>query len=359
MSAKRKHMWEQRGDKLCLWTEEGLTLWRLPIKLNDIHPDLLFLVECLLNYSYYEKEVMENLAAYKFTRVQGKHPGLCFSGGVDSLAAKILMPDDTRLVFHNRVLQIPCNNSYGLAKNIFDKMDREVYVVDSNSDVFRMTHGDGCGYSSTFCCGLGVILLADYLDLGYFATGMVLDSAYISQTGIKFAPLKDEIEFIWMDIFRRIGLPFYFPTAGIGEPVTNKICKEAGLLDLAVSCFRGTNCGLCIKCYRKLLLENTPPAMTPKIQKILDREILDHYAVYTYYSLQNNLKWDRYLDGDFSWLDQYYPTSFELIPDEFKDFHKEQLEKYARPMKQPYLIEQIDLANGQYPRTSFEKGFEL
>jgi len=350
MSNGQKYRWEQRGDKVCLWMNEGLTLWQLPIKLKDIHPDLLFLVECLLSYSYYKDEIVERMVKHVFTRKQGKHPGLCFSGGVDSLAAQIIMPKDTRLVYHKREMQIPGNCNYENVKALFEKLEQEVFVVPSNSDMFRMVHGDMCGYSSVFCCGLGVVLMADYLDLGYFATGMVLDSSYLSGLGNKYEDISTGEEFIWKPFFEKAGLPFYFPVASVGEVVTHKICKESGLLDLTVSCFVGTNCNKCIKCYRKLLVDLRPPQITAKVQKQLDIEVLPHYAIYTEYALKNKLVWNRYLDGDFSWLDQYYPRAFALIPDEFKEFQKEQIEKYAKPMKQPYLIEQIDLYKNKYPK---------
>ena len=341
---KQKIKWEQRGDKLCLWTNEGLTWWQLPTKLKDIHPDLLFVAECLLNYPYYKEDTIKAMADYKFTRKQGSHPGLCFSGGIDSLAAKIIMPEDTRLIYHKRELQIPYNCNYEGIKPLFEKMDREVYVVRSNSDVFRMVHGQSCGYSTDYCCGLGLILMADYLDLGYFATGIILTSAYLSGKGIKYCDLTErKSHSIWVDLFKDAGLEFYLPVASLNTTLTTKIINENKFNGETISCYRGTNCNDCIKCYRQSLIDGNPIEITPNIKKSLDERPLNNHALYSIFNKDCN-------DRDFSWIDKYYPPAFIFIPDKFKAFNKEQVEKYAKPMDEPYLIEQIDLTKNKYPR---------
>jgi len=347
---KQKYKWEQQGDKVCLLTNEGLTWWKLPIKLEEIHPDLLFVVECLLSFPFYNGETRNRMAEYEFTRKQGKYPALCFSGGVDSLASKLLMPDNTRLVYHNRDIEGINNHHFKNIKPLFDKMDN-LYTISSNSDAFRMKHGKCCGFSTDYCCGLGLILMADYLDLGYFATGTILESAYLSGSGVKYWNLTERKNHsIWVDLFKDIGLEFYLPVASISETITSKIVRENGMTNLAISCYNGNNCGECIKCYRKALLNNKPIKITQGIQEILDEKPIHFYATYTKYSIDNKLKWDRYTDGDFSWIDEYYPPAFTFIPDKFKKFNKEQIEKYAKPMKQPYLIEQIDITNNKYPK---------
>jgi len=342
--------WIQQKNRVCLKAEEGLFWWELPVKLKDIHPDLLFLVECLLSYPFDRDKVLTRIAEYKFTRKQGKYPGLCFSGGVDSVAAKLLMPKDTKLVHHKRDIDGINNHHFENIKPLFNEMDN-LYIVPSNSDSFRMKHGKCCGFSTDYCCGLGLILMADYLDIGYFATGTILESAYLSGVGVKYWDLTErKSHSIWVDLFKDAGLEFYLPVASLSETLTNKIVEENGLLNLTISCHKGTNCNDCIKCYRKSLLNNKPIKITKNIQKGLDEDPLHFYATFSKYSMDNNLEWDKYLDGDFTWVDKYYPKAFIFIPEKFKEFNKKQIERYAKPMKAPYKIEEIDLYNNKYPK---------
>ena len=97
---RQRWSWEAKGKRLILNCEEGVVQWKLPFRpgKSGIHPDLLMVATQAL-LSPWHKDLLQGWTP---TRPRGNKVGLAFSGGIDSTAAMLLLPDDAVLAYHRR-----------------------------------------------------------------------------------------------------------------------------------------------------------------------------------------------------------------------------------------------------------------
>ncbi len=351
--------WVQDGNILKLITDKGRWHFIMPEdwKISATHPDLFRLAEMVLLYPFLTKEI--DNSEWKSSRKPGNYPGLSYSTGVDSNAAMILMPPDTRLVYYRRDYESRLRHDN--ADRCIAKTGSSVYQVESNSELIRCEYARlHHGFSTDYHCGVALILLADYLDIGSFATGMVLESAYL-YSGYKYRNFANTIYWQkWNGIFSACGLPIYQPVAGCSEIITQRIVKEAGLAQYAVSCLMGEAgriCGQCYKCYRKLMGGKTIALPDSKVEAILNAIPLKMASSMIYTAqkaLSNQVKPFSYIpqqllpymQHDVSWLEGYYPPYLDLIPAKYRELTKNNIEKYAKPMEIPYKMHEWNVENG-------------
>lgn len=347
--------WTQDGNSLILSTRKGFWHFQMPgdWKIKNTHPDLFRLAEIVLLYPF----MMNEMDGYTWipSRRQGTHPGLSFSTGVDSTAAMLLMPDDTQFVYYRRDYASKINHAN--AWRMMEHIKPMVWCVDSDSELIRKEFaGLNHGFSSDYHCGVGLILLADYLDIGAFATGMVLESAYL-YSGYKYRNFADTIYWQkWNRLFFACGLPIYQPVAGCSEIITEKIVAENNLQDYAISCLRGPEgqrCGECYKCFRKKMVDIGNFAISRDVDKIINSVPLKMASSLIHTMQKANPAGDKlpenlrhYLKYDVSWLEGYYPPALDLIPEKYRALTKSNLEKYCQPMQEPYEIHKWDVSNG-------------
>lgn len=188
-------------------------------------------------------------------------PCLAYSAGVDSTAALALMPDDTELVFLNRVApgRGPLNSNYRNdfamhAIRTLQGRGRKVHVLDSDLEYTRRPVGFPVDWSNA----APAVLLADRLGLRSMAWGMVLESAY-GIGGHGFIEWSERaVCRRWSRVFSAVSLPMSPVVAGLSEVCTTKLVMDSEYADIAQSCIRGTvgmPCRECPKCFRKGLLE--------------------------------------------------------------------------------------------------------
>ncbi|MFK5690535.1 DUF6395 domain-containing protein [Ornithinimicrobium sp. LYQ92] len=191
----------------------------------------------------------------------GGVPGLCFSGGTDSVAALAMMPERTRsyhllrrapvderraTMFDTRAAEQSCARVRATG--------RAVVVVPSDVEYLR----DPTGFPHDFTTAVPLLLHADADRLDAVAWGAPLEATYRLQRGI-FRDLADS-PFLreWGAVFDAVGLPVLLPVAGVSEVVTSTIVARHELGSAAQSCVRGPRlgrpCGRCAKCARKTLL---------------------------------------------------------------------------------------------------------
>lgn len=354
--------WTRDGERLTLSTKKGSWHFIMPAdwRIKDTHPDLFKLAELVLLYPFLTNEIDDE--PWAPTRKNGKHPGLSYSTGVDSTAAMCLMPQDTQLVYFERDYSREVNphklnhaNAYRAIKQLHN-LERYVVSVKSDSELIRKAYSPlNQGFSTDYHCGVGLILLADYLDLDSFGTGMVLESAYL-YCGYKYREFADTLYWQkWNALFSTVGLPIYQPVAGCSEIITEKIIADCKLDAVACSCIRGaegSTCGKCYKCYRKGAAGGD---LTPKSEAVTD--ILNHtplkMASSMIYTMQkagesaiipNPLR--PYFGLDVSWLEGYYPPSLALIPEKYRALTKTNLEKHCAPMAEPYKMHTWNVEHG-------------
>ena len=108
--------------------------------------------------------------------------GLAFSGGVDSAAARELMPSSTVLIYNERD-GIDGQLNHTNAHRFFDEIKRQtgrmVIRIRSNHEKIRMRDGKLLCFSTDYACAVQVILLADYYGLDSLGTGMPLENSYL------------------------------------------------------------------------------------------------------------------------------------------------------------------------------------
>lgn len=345
--------WLQTGNNLLLESPHGTYHFVMPKdwKNEDTHPDLFKLVEFILFNPWYKSEFCKTaIEKYPWSRKQGKKIGHCFSTGMDSTAAMLLLPEDTELIYHQRI-----NCEFGQynqenALYMISQMKRKVHIVQSDHERIK-TSFPGCpvsygvkrgGFSTDFACGAGAILLADYLDLGYFSTGTILGSTYIEKGGKYRDFINSEYWNYWEPLFKQAGLQLIFPTACCSEVVTNKIVNQSEYKELVQSCNRGgigKPCNKCFKCFRKNLLNGKLSEISDEVKRNLIQRPLHQgdALVYAYQKSGFSISdLEGYKTIDVKWLERYYPKALkEMVPLEISNEIEENLKKYnIEPMNE-------------------------
>lgn len=335
--------------------------------LDNTHPDLLALAALITFYPWIGKELylpfpvsvgfaetvrkvskidVSRTSAWIPKRVPTAtaRPGISFSGGVDSMAALALMPENTQPVFTlrtpppsgGRTLYKPDVALYAIEE--MKSAGKVVHVVETNHEWVR----EPVGFSVDPAPGIPLMLLADYLDLDAIAYGTIAESAYVTGQG-KWAEYKDRVVFTrWGSLFAAVGLPSYMPTAGVSEIGSSTIVQTSRFGYLAQSCIRGIPgkpCRACVKCFRKSLItasltkewpdpDEVSRMMANKtIRGFLEKEPIRFEIILTrvmadydgkdplLLALQKRLESKN---QDVAFTDGWYPESMKLVPEKYR-----------------------------------------
>lgn len=344
--------WHQEENRIWLRHPWGWTFWDMPetYQLEDTSESLLYLaLEVLL--SPFLDEVSNHHAK---TRPFGSNLALSFSGGIDSTAAAILLPEKTILAYHKRSFESML--SHELAESFFDKMKtisgRDVMSIPSNHEKIRTYHQLPNGFSTEFASASHLILLADHLDLNGIAFGTPIDNTWLKK-GKQFRNFSESTYFVkWRKKFASAGLHYVLPINHISEAGALEICKKSEYVDHVNSCLRGKNqlgCGKCWKCFHKNGPLGRPFDIESKeINKFLHEKPLRtaQHALWAVQKMNLNDRYPhlaKYLDEDLGWWEKAYPPGIEIIPEEWRSGIKENSEKYLKWMKEPFDLENVNL----------------
>jgi len=210
-----------------------------------------------------------------------------------------------------------------------------------------------------YACAVHAILLADHFSLDSIATGMPLENSYLWH-GQKFRNFGES--WFWKKhapLFESVGLSILQPVMGCSEIVNQKIVAQSGYIEFAQSCLRSstsTPCGACWKCFRKNSMLGLEIQLSPEIHTFLSMDKLK-MAASTLYSIQalrnQNRIFERiisdypsvseYIEIDLSFLEYHYPPSLQLIPPSYRNYVKQRLEMYVKPLKTISTIEDFNL----------------
>ena len=179
------------------------------------------------------------------------------------------------------------------------------------------------------------ILMADYWNLGYIATGTMLESTFLYR-GYKYRDFS-QVEFwrFWFNTFQQAGLELFWPVMPCSEFLTQKILTANGRT--SISCLRGRQepCGKCYKCFRKLSIAGIQPKLHPESSKVLNGRPLKQAASLIYAMNKYNLNIPplaEYKGMNLSWLENYYKPAIDMIPVEYRDYLTAELDKYTTPI---------------------------
>jgi len=344
--------WYQVGMVLWLRYPNGWLHWEMPIEfdLSSTHPSLLALAMETVLYPM----VSETAHIKTKPRSRGSKKALAFSGGVDSTAAAILLPNDTILSYHRR--NFPSMLNHGLAERQFPvwekSFNRKILQIPSNHELLRTNLGKNIGFSTDFAAGVHLILLADLLDLGTIGFGTPLDNTWLSKgrTYRKFSESKYWEK--WKSSFLHSGLNLEFPINHISEAGALIICENSGFIDSINSCLRGNSiegCGRCWKCFhkngplgRKVVFESK------EIQTFISTIPLrtGQHALWAIkkQGLENKVPHlSEFLTESLDWWERFYPFGLELIGPEWKFSVEKETKKYLESMEEPFHLESVDL----------------
>lgn len=328
-------IWTQENNKVVVTSQEGEFFFMMPqyFKLKDVHPDLIRLAEIVLFYPW-----NKHLAKYKFTRKQKEKVALCFSGGMDSMAAYCLLPKDTILFYHKREARGLTMMRLDNPLRVFKENNLNVEMVTSDQEEIQTFHEKIRGFSTDMAPAAALILLADYLDLGYIATGTMLESTYIYK-GYKYRNfLEDTYWNFWFELFKNAGLELFFPVMPCSEYLNWKIVSDNK--KFSISCIRGAGepCGKCYKCFRKLCIGNIKDGLdfrNKEISGILTSRPLKQAAslIYAMNRYDHNIpELSEYKGLSLNWVENYYSVALERIPEKYKSYLEIELKKYASEM---------------------------
>jgi hypothetical protein len=344
--------WVQEGSRLWLKHPWGWVHWDMPsaFDLNKTHPALLHLALEVLLSPWVEKTKKWSVEE----RRPGKHNSLSYSGGIDSTAAMLLMPDDTILAYHERNFTSMLNHSlpHSTFAAIQERTNRKVLSIPSNHEKIRTNHNLQTGFSTANASAVHLILLADYLDLASIAFGTPIDNTWLAK-GAKYRHFPSSYYWTyWSKKFKLAGLRYLLPINHISEAGALSVCKQSKLSDVVNSCLRGHDgrwCGRCWKCFHKngplgrdfdpyskevTTFLNAPHLRTAQHALwALKVQGLEHLAPH--------LK--PHIAEDLDWWQQAYPTGLELIDEPLRSHIRSRTEDYLQWMDKPYTLETIDL----------------
>ena len=288
-------------------------------------------------------------------------PGLCFSGGTDSVAALAVMPGTTRS--YHLARRAPAGERRSTLMDgraalesceVLRQQGHAVTVVPSDVEYLA----DPVGFPHDLTTAVPLLLHADADRLDAVAWGAPLEATYRLQRG-RFRDYA-ESPFVaeWGPVLAALGLATCVPVAGVSEVVTSTIVARHPAGRAAQSCVRGPGlgrpCGRCPKCARKTLLAASISGAWPS-EKVLERQwrgtesrqhllaepmkvepVLAHCA-HRYLADGGGNELLRIVAAKAgpdprAWLVRSYEPALDLLPTRYRDAIADRLHEYALPM---------------------------
>ncbi|MCL1142329.1 DUF6395 domain-containing protein [Shewanella gaetbuli] len=351
--------------------------FKVEFDVEETHPDLIALSSILLAYPFFTQEIKVPFAVSKefsdtFYSVTKRKvspvdpflkprispeksvPSLCFSGGIDSTAALMLMPKETKMFFCDRM--IPSNtkslyNKYAALNTVNDLFEAgyDITTVPTDFEYIRSR----VGFPTDLASAVPSLLLADKYSIDSIAFGLIMESGYRVGHN-KYENYLHRTHYKrWGTLFKLVGCPLYLPVVGLSEVGTSKIAQTFSHSHTVRSCMRGdeyTECGKCIKCLRKSLLASAlnnvkvddslikSNLQSAEVIKTLSGEYIRHENVYRYILNKIDLpvlsRLNSYIKDeseDVSWMEKWYKPSLEFVPDKYKFHHVSMIHSLVSP----------------------------
>lgn len=303
----------------------------------------------------YEKQNVEDLDE-RPTVKKSLRPGLAFSMGTDSLAARMMMPEDTYSLFIDR--PTPASSLYkkenlldglrGFVKNI-----GEADVVFSNFENLRKPIGFAVIDSKpdlNLAALAPLVTVANVKRLDSLSLGTVSESLY-GFGGMSYSDPSDSQYFAgFANLLADVGLPLFLPLGGLSEVNSIRISiNNTGVT--AWSCIRGTKgkpCLNCYKCFRKESLKadllsksysnDVLNALmdTPEVSRNLTSPYIHHGGVLAWQVKKFPKRAYAQLDNSlvpyqtqFRFIEKWFIKAAEYVPQQHKLGFAKKLEKFG------------------------------
>jgi hypothetical protein len=339
----------------------GSTL-RLPFGVSATYADRL-----AARYGVHLPNVDGTLAPPSADRAR---PALLFSGGVDSLAAALVMPRDTAVLLLDRIPHFPPGQDARNQERLIDpvmprqlaaalgRAGHDVHVTASDHDhlyapypfyhsgefylpALYLAGALGCGTVSRgdVLCALALGGYHDGRDEWRFRPEALRPDAPAS-AATEAASTRPPPE-PWGDL-AAVGLGYRMPLLGLTEVGTARVVSASPFRGRATSCYYPSHSNYCLrcdKCFKKLLLEyvigdeEVPAALVehflefPYLEQIFARPYFDWHHVWYYifqrvrcrHPLALELRRQAREGPDLALFEKWYPISEEGLPDAWRD----------------------------------------
>lgn len=370
--------------------------------LEKVHPDVLALSVLLIVYPFtgprltlpvgISPEFAHLLRQKLYKTVQpvnptlqprkapaGASPALAYSGGVDSTAALILMPRETKLFFLDRIFP-----EEGPKKSLYDpeaahyacqflkEEGRDLYMVQSDLEYVRQP----VGFPVSEANAVPALLLSDYIGLDSIAFGTIMEAAYRVGHHRFEEYAQRSHHTVWGALFQAVDMPFNLVTAGISEVGTSRIVLHSPYRAIAQSCLRGkpgAPCLNCFKCLRKMMLDRIlegkelDDTFLAKLFKMRDaaryltQSPIRHENVFAYITAryQGRFRLMKLLRKkcrghrlDVSWMEKWYKPSAAFIHEKYRPYVTEEITRYLEVMspKEEEAVRSWDVTGYQKTR---------
>jgi hypothetical protein len=281
-----------------------------------------------------------------------RNPGLAFSMGADSVAAKLLMPNETYALFidrpeHPRSLYKK-ENLY-ISLDSFREQLSEVDVVESNFETIRSPVGfavvdDQPDLNLSALAPL--IAISSLRRLNSLALGTVRESLYGLGNQSYSNPNESKYFRGFSEVLSSLKLPLFLPLGGLSEVTSMKIATSNPTL-APWSCIRGGQglpCMRCYKCFRKESLkadllgkswadeELSKVMNSPEVSRKLASRPLHHGNVLSwqaetfpkasYQELKPSLAPYK---GQLEFIEKWYSRSENYIPEDYRRIFRRRL----------------------------------
>lgn len=325
-----KVSWRQEDNKLYINIDNHDFFTEVPsgYNFNETDPYLVQLAEYLLLYglSYNNKIGNYEVPKYDYfenniNRKKNDKIGLCYSNGIDSAAALLLLPPEKTIPIY---IYRSFDDKYNMnALNGINKLEKCI-ILKSDFEKIRQTFATdkiigfchGYGYASILC------LLADFLNIGSFSLGALYQTLFISSAN-KFVDIIDKNRphgsffMRTRSYFNRLNIDLCLPVGALSEIATGNIVKQSHLNQSASSCQVLTddgNCYKCFKCFRNFGRTGYLIDVPQSIEKLLEKNPLKLGPV-TMYAVQkcgySGKLTNNYLNGNFQFVEKYYEDCLE------------------------------------------------
>ncbi|MGP5526668.1 DUF6395 domain-containing protein [Psychrobacter celer] len=254
----------------------------LPLKISLPHPDLCAFAALKIISPYIgsslkmDRAISKEMAEY----IKGHYQNICnidvdeslkpishvtkdkaaisFSGGVDSVAAALLMGKEAPLImtartFHPEIGKFEqWNNPKAHIKTLqYMPYDFSKILVYTDFPYLSVNAtGSFCVYPDSYAFTIPCVLLSEFLGIGNIITGDIMAAFTGNETiyNKRLTSAREEY------LFKSIGINLDYPCNGVSEIITTKIVKDYGMLEMSSTCEYGDfmrPCMKCIKCFRK------------------------------------------------------------------------------------------------------------
>lgn len=347
------------------------------VTIQQVHPDHLALIALLVSHPFIANSIIipwnvsakfaescskiskydvvfDDTSFEPYSPSMNSRPGLAFSGGADSTASLLVMPDNTLSVFMDRPLKKKASmyNKSAAYATIKHAKDCGFDTLSLECDVEYVRKP--LGFPTDLVPSIPIIALASSHNIDCIAFGTVMESAYrIGHENARDYASSQHFTF-WGRMFASAGLPLYLPVSGVSEVGTSIIVLKSSFHPYTRSCIRGewpNACENCWKCFRKNMLD----------ARIKGNEIGDTYLLKGLgisevqrkmqafpVSHENVLAWSlkhssgktssivkQRLEGsyrDLEFLETYFPGALDLMPEQYRKETRLRLEEYLKPM---------------------------